>query len=82
MSAAAVLAMKRKNPPRVTRTLRLEDSLWTQLNRRSAEASLAAGRRVSVNALIRSALVEHFGLEVQAAHIDGVPPVRTARRRR
>lgn len=74
--------MKRKANPRVTRTLRLEDSLWTQLNRHSAQASLRAGKRVSVNALIRGALVEHFGLEVQAAQIDVLPPARKARRRR
>jgi len=52
---------------RITRTLRLESSLWTQLTKKSAQASLDAGRRISVNALIRRAIVDHFDLKVSLA---------------
>lgn len=54
--------MKPQHNQRITRTVRLEALLWRQLTRRAAQASLDAGRRISVNALIRCALVDHLGL--------------------
>jgi hypothetical protein len=66
---------------RITRTVRLEASLWTQLARKAAQASLDAGRRISVNALVRRALIDHCGLQPPEAAPDASAKSSTGPRR-
>ncbi|MCZ8063996.1 hypothetical protein [Silanimonas sp.] len=47
---------------RITRSLRLESALWAQLNQQAAEASIQLGRRISVNGLVRRALIDQLKL--------------------